>query len=118
MAERPVTRDEWREYFNSRFPEGLVLTAVNAGEDESASSSVQVVGEYVFIEAVPEGEENPTAVVNDAFSGSPLPFEIDEIEDVETEDGATVVQIKATDGRTILISDRIPDEYKSYLRGE
>lgn len=118
MAERPSSRDEWREFFNSRFPDGLVLTAINAGADESASSSVQVVGEYVFIEAVPEGEENPTAVVSDAFSGSPLPFEIDEIEDEETDDGAVVVRIKATDGRTILISDRIPEEYKSYLRGE
>lgn len=118
MSERPTTRDEWREYFNSRFPEGLIVTVVNPGEVESAASSVQAVGEYVFIEPLGEGEENPNAVVSDAFSGSPIPFQIDEIEDQETSDNAVVVVVTAVDGRVITLSDRIPDYYKTYLRGE
>lgn len=121
-------QDWWQEWLNERFGDGMLLTISAGGPNESQTLTLPPkafeftpadLADSEFSEsAKPSGMLRIVGV--DVDSEFPLGFTVDTSSgepEVETaDDGRIRVHMRSTDGRQIIMSQRISDEQKKYVK--
>lgn len=105
------TEEEWREYFEERFPEGVLATfAQTTAADAQHDDSPQVLGVRVAVAGMTD--DDPELVVVNLYTDAPHSFIA---EDVDEQTDFRVV-VKTVDDRFVVLSSRISDEQKAEVK--
>lgn len=105
---------KWQEYFDSRFPDGVLVTlAQNGAASAKADDSLQILAGRVYVTDVDE-HDTPSIVVSDVISDRQFNFDVEKNE--EDKQGSLVLTLADKNNTEILMSPNLADYQKELVQ--